>query len=88
MDSGEYNTPVNVVERGRKSRRCRSTPKTSKYTEDEKSGPDVDCTHHLDKTVTGTKKRSLCQAMRLSYNDMKGKKCLVPTFLVFAKPER
>lgn len=77
MDNGEYNTPVIEVERGRKSRRCRSTPKTSKYTADEKSDPDLNCNHHLDKAITGATKRSLCQAIRLSYNDMKGKNSLV-----------
>lgn len=56
MDNGEYNTLVIEVESGRKSRRCRSTPKTFKYTADEKSDPDLNCNYHLHKTITGARK--------------------------------
>ncbi|CAK1597457.1 unnamed protein product [Parnassius mnemosyne] len=71
MDNGEYDTPVVEVVRGRKSRRQRNSPKTSKYTQEGKDGPDLNCDHHLDITITGFKKRSLCQALKLSFNDLK-----------------
>ena len=46
MDNGEYNTSVVEVERGGKSKRCRSTQNASKYTADELNDSGLNCNHH------------------------------------------
>lgn len=81
MDNGEYNSPVVEVDRGRKFRRQRCRQKTSKYTEDGLSDPDLNCNHHLD--LPGAKKRSLCQAVKLCFNDMKGRMQLCTVYVYY-----